>query len=89
MKDSALPADGYELAEILKTEAYGANNDIYGKLFFHIRSQLLAFRRRLSSLDCTFHMTNCDAAYLPLLLGADSFARIEVCFVPLYLASDD
>lgn len=84
MMDSADPLSGWSLAEVLSTSAGPADNDIYGKLYNHIKSVLARFYRRLLDTTVEFHLFNADAAELSTHTKNLSFARIEVCQLNQY-----
>lgn len=81
MKDSSDPLEGWHFREILDFASGPASNDVYGKLYGHLQTLLSAFRRRLSSHGCKFHMLNMNAAALPKHLNGGTFARIEVSYI--------
>lgn len=78
MMDSANPLKGWDLAEILQTHVGTAVNDLYGKLFVHVRSALVSFKRRLSRTGAHFELYNLNVVELPDVLAPNTFARIEV-----------
>jgi hypothetical protein len=78
MMDSAEPLCGWDIAETLPTNTGNAANDLYGKLFVHLRSALWSFRTRLSEAGVNFELYNLDATELPKTLAGTAFARIEV-----------
>lgn len=55
MDGMADPLAGWPLAEVFATES-AAKNDIYGKLYNYVRSQLAIFHRRLSTTEVKFEM---------------------------------
>ncbi|KAK5133101.1 hypothetical protein LTR08_008211 [Meristemomyces frigidus] len=78
MKDAADPLDGWALGDILKVNTGPAANDIYGKLFLHVRELVSSFHRRIESLNVSFELSNCAAEDLSNQLSEGSFARVEV-----------
>jgi hypothetical protein len=82
MLDDADPLGGWFLREVLQTDAGRAVNDIYGKLFVHVRSVLISFIQRLRSTGTNFEVYNLNAINLPKVLGPTKFARIDVCDTP-------
>lgn len=78
MMDDAEPLSGWDLAEVLQTSTGTAINDLYGKLFVHVRSVLISFKRRLSSSGARFELYNSNATELPQIFAPNTFARIEV-----------
>ena len=78
MMDSADPLGGWDFAEVLEADTGNAAHDLYGKLFVHVSSLLLSFKRRLSNTVASFEMYNLNATELPETLGSTRFARIEV-----------
>ena len=82
MLDDADPLAGWFGSEVSKTDAGRATNDIYGKLFVHVRSLLLTFVQRLRNTGAEFGIHNLNATNLPEALGTTRFARIEVCDPP-------
>jgi hypothetical protein len=78
MMDSAEPLCGWDMAEILRANTGNAVNDLYGKLFAHVRSELVLFKKRLSNTGAVFGMYNLNATELPKTFPKTTFARIEV-----------
>lgn len=78
MADSADPLNGYKLADILNIRAGPATNDVYGKLYVHVRENLRAFRRRLVFQEIDFTFSNIDATALRRRQSIPTFDRIEV-----------
>jgi hypothetical protein len=64
MLDSAEPLAGWDFAELLATNIGNAANDLYVKLFVHVGSLLLSFKRRLSNTRASFEMHNLNATEL-------------------------
>ncbi len=56
----------------------GAVNDVYGKLYFHVKGTLTSFHQRVQSLNVSFHLFHFDAKELLDYLSVGTFARIEV-----------
>ncbi|EQL01827.1 MYND finger family protein [Ophiocordyceps sinensis CO18] len=77
MTDSADPLDGWYSKDVAETSHGPATADLYGKLFFHIRSTLRSFLARLSDSPVTFQIFQVDVAELPRHLEPGSFGRIE------------
>lgn len=82
MTDSADPLDGWYSKDVAETSHGPATADLYGKLFFHIRSTLRSFLARLSDSPVTFQIFQVDVAELPRHLEPGSFGRIEVRVIP-------
>jgi hypothetical protein len=80
MMDSADPFDGWDLGYVLQSSYGSANNDMYGKLFNHLRDLLSSFIRQVASRRIAFELFNTDVNDLPRQLGSRQFARIEVIF---------
>lgn len=69
---------GWSLKEVEDCSSGPTSNDIYGKLFYYLRTELRAFALRLSDLQVSFRLFQVDAIYLPNHLETSSFSRIEV-----------
>lgn len=82
MLDDADPLAGWSGAQVPQTDVGRAVNDIYGKLFVHVRSRLLSFLQRLRNTGTNFEVYNLNAINLPVALGSTKFARIDVCSPP-------
>ncbi|KEY75023.1 hypothetical protein S7711_01362 [Stachybotrys chartarum IBT 7711] len=78
MKDNADPREGWSPEEVAKTSSGPAAADIYGKLFYHIRSTLHSFLSRLDTMDLCFELFQLDVLDLPKHLKSKTFSRIEV-----------
>lgn len=78
MMDSADPFDGWDLRYVLQNSYGSAANDMYGKLFNHLRDLLSSFARQAASRKIAFELFNEDVNDLPRQLGSRQFARIEV-----------
>ena len=78
MHDNANPLQGWSSKEVEDSSSGLAAADIYGKLFFYVRSVLRAFILRLSGLQISFRLFQVDASELLDHLEGDSFSRIEV-----------
>lgn len=78
MHDNADPLNGWSAKEVETTPTGLATSDIYGKLFYYVRSVLKAFLERISNLSMTFQLFQLDASDLPAYLKDESFDRIEV-----------
>lgn len=78
MRAHADPIGGFSLPEVLAQPSGAATNDLYGKLFYHIRSTLSRFYSHIHSRPTAFHFLSMDAAYLSDHLADERFARIEV-----------
>lgn len=70
---------GWSFSEVLATNSGSASNDLYGKLYVHVRSILGTFRHCLLEHGVTSELLSIDAADLPAYLPKAYFARIEVC----------
>ncbi|KIW22047.1 hypothetical protein, variant [Cladophialophora immunda] len=78
MMDSADPFDGWDLRSVLQRSYGSATNDMYGKLFNHLRDLLSSFARQAASRKMAFELFNADVNDLPRQLGSRQFARIGV-----------
>ena len=78
MMDSADPLDGWDLGYVLQSSYGSAINDMYGKLFNHLRDLLSSFIRQTALRRIAFELFNMDVKDLPKQLGSRQFARIEV-----------
>ncbi len=80
MPDNADPLDGWSAKQVKYCSTGPATADIYGKLFYHVRSVLRSFTVRLSGLQATFKLLQMDASELAKSpnVEAGSFSRIEV-----------
>ncbi|KAI1282791.1 hypothetical protein F5Y07DRAFT_409808 [Xylaria sp. FL0933] len=57
LKRDADPLRGWDLATINKnTDTGGADNDIYGKMFYYVRDLFQKFILKLRTVDVTFHV---------------------------------
>ncbi|TVY65923.1 hypothetical protein Focb16_v011163 [Fusarium oxysporum f. sp. cubense] len=77
MPDCADPLCGWSLHEVDKTPIGLATSDIYGKLFYYVRSMLEKFMYRMSKSAIAFQLLQVHAATLPNHLD-ESFDRIDV-----------
>ncbi|RMZ87204.1 hypothetical protein DV736_g5572, partial [Chaetothyriales sp. CBS 134916] len=78
MTDSADPFDGWDIRYVLQTSYGSAANDMYGKLFNHLRDLLSSFVKQATSRNLAFELLNEDVNDLARQLGNRQFARIEV-----------
>lgn len=78
MHDNADPLNGWSVEEVERTSTGPATSDIYGKLFYYLRSLLNAFLNRISSSNVAFELLQMDVAELPRHLEGRFFDRIEV-----------
>lgn len=78
MMDNADPLTGWSLQEIRNTSSGPAAADMYGKLFYYLRSVVRGFVERLKTQSHVFQMLHMDAETLPAFLGGAKFSRIEV-----------
>lgn len=72
------PLESWDLREVLATDAGVPRNDLYGKLFFHVRGLFEKFIVRLQSLKVDFDIHMCEGADLPRQLAGIRFDRIVV-----------
>ena len=84
MMDSADPAEGWPIDEIIQ-KAPLAKNDLYGSLFFYLQDVLWQFCHRISRLKVSIQLSQVDALKLPSIVeqykrGQCLFDRIEVRF---------
>ncbi|KAF5669175.1 hypothetical protein FCIRC_9338 [Fusarium circinatum] len=80
MNDFADPVMGWSLQEVDKTPYGFATSDIYGKLFYHIRSMLEKFMARMSKSTIGLQFFQVDVEALPEYLDVSfdgSFDRID------------
>ncbi|KAF4500706.1 hypothetical protein FAGAP_3069 [Fusarium agapanthi] len=77
MQDSADPVEGWSLGEVEKTPIGLATSDVYGKLFYYIRSMIKRFLDRVCKSTVAFQLLQVDAVELDDELEG-SFDRIEV-----------
>lgn len=77
MLDSADPCHGWSCPDVLQTYAGPASNDLYGRLYAHVKKNLANFHRRISNHDIHLQLHHRNAIHLPQVLNAGSFARIE------------
>ncbi|OBT80489.1 hypothetical protein VF21_00845 [Pseudogymnoascus sp. 05NY08] len=78
IRDNADPLNGWSLKEVEDCSSGPASNDIYGKLFYYLRTELRAFALRLSDLQISFWLFQMNASDLPNHLETSFFSRIEV-----------
>ncbi|OBT63191.1 hypothetical protein VE03_07739 [Pseudogymnoascus sp. 23342-1-I1] len=78
LRDNSDPLNGWSLKEVESRSSGAASADIYGRLFYYIRTEIRAFLLRLSGLEVSFRLFQMNAADLPDHLEASSFSRIEV-----------
>lgn len=78
MMDSADPLSGWSFTEVSSASIGPAANDIYGKLYHHVKSLLARFYQRVLDTTVEFQLFNVDAAELSTHTRNLSFARIEV-----------
>lgn len=78
MHDNADPLEGWSAKDVEMSSSGPATADIYGKLFYHVRSLLRDFLLRLFSLKVNFRLFQVDASDLPYYLESGVFNRVEV-----------
>ncbi|KFY06659.1 hypothetical protein V492_07863 [Pseudogymnoascus sp. VKM F-4246] len=78
IRDNGDPLNGWSSKEVEDTSSGPARNDIYGKLFYYVRTELRGFILRLSNSQISFCLFQEDASELPNHLETGSFSRIEV-----------
>ena len=85
LKRLETPLDGWYLNEIATFETSLASNDIYGKLYCHVKTLLKNLRARLVDKDSKCHLTllNMDV-YLLKKRVRTRFDRIEVSSRPIW-----
>ncbi|KAL2257217.1 hypothetical protein VTK26DRAFT_505 [Humicola hyalothermophila] len=81
MFDNADPLNGWSAEEVEDRPSGLATADIYGKLYYHLRTVLRAFILRLSSLQVAFRLMQVDADDLGDYVESSSFDRIEHCML--------
>ncbi|KAF1812296.1 hypothetical protein P152DRAFT_487845 [Eremomyces bilateralis CBS 781.70] len=78
LKDAADPTAGWSHKDVWNTSIGSVYNDVYGKLYFHVKDVLTSVHKRLRSLEVVFHLFQLDARELTDHLKVDTLARIEV-----------
>ncbi|GAB7359234.1 hypothetical protein MBLNU230_g5893t1 [Neophaeotheca triangularis] len=78
LKDSADPLDGWRHQDLQNSSYGAARNDIYGSLFNHLETALLAFLECVNSHAVHFELFNVNAEKLNEQLQDSSYARVEV-----------
>lgn len=81
MYDNADPLNGWSSKDVEDCSSGPATADVYGKLFYHLRSVIGAFLVRLSGVPVAFRhfqMEVSDECDLSKHLDGGSFSRIEV-----------
>ncbi|KAL6863995.1 hypothetical protein J3F83DRAFT_182202 [Trichoderma novae-zelandiae] len=78
MFDGADPLYGWSPKDVEDTSSGPATADIYGKLFYHLRTLLRSFLLQLSRLRVSFRMFHVDFSDLENHLEGNYFSRIEV-----------
>ncbi|KAK2469559.1 hypothetical protein H9L39_18830, partial [Fusarium oxysporum f. sp. albedinis] len=76
--DNANPLNGWSANEVETTPSGLVTSNIYGKLFYYVRSMLKAFMKRITYLVMTFQLFQLDASDLAAHLGNETFDLIEV-----------
>lgn len=79
LADCADPLGGWNASTVHSTSVGNLTIDIYGKLYFHVKDVLSAFREQMETLDVSFTLFQMDAAVLKDHLSLGTFTRIEVC----------
>lgn len=83
MMDSSEPMQGWDYAEVLEKAHSAASNDVYGKLYAHIRDLIAIFCTRSKTLGIHYTLLNVDAKDLHQHQVEDGkFARVEVMPLP-------
>ncbi|KAK5687370.1 hypothetical protein LTS10_001508 [Elasticomyces elasticus] len=77
MNDSGDPLGGWDWAEVLAADGGLATNDIYGKLYTHVKDVLGKFWDTLRSRTIDFKLINVDALTIGQYFPQNKFARIE------------
>ncbi|KAI0014697.1 hypothetical protein F4780DRAFT_187552 [Xylariomycetidae sp. FL0641] len=73
----ANPLASWPIAEVMETDNGGADNDVYGKLFYYIRGQFQRFIERLRDLEVEIDVYSLDPVELATgKLGDIKFDRI-------------
>ncbi|GKZ30148.1 hypothetical protein AbraIFM66950_008007 [Aspergillus brasiliensis] len=78
MPDNADPRHSWPAEEVERTPSGTATADLYGKLFFYLRSTISSFLSRLRHVNTSFKLLHMDATSLPDHLEPESFSRIDV-----------
>ncbi|KAL7804936.1 hypothetical protein V8C44DRAFT_369117 [Trichoderma aethiopicum] len=78
MHDSADPLNGWSPKDVEDTSSGAATADIYGKLFYHLRSLVRSFLLHLSKLRVSFRLFQVDFSDLQNHVEPNHFSRIEV-----------
>jgi hypothetical protein len=84
MPDNADPRHGWPAEEVEDTSTGRATADIYGKLFFYLRSKISPFLMRLRSINASFKLLQVDAASISNYVEPASFSRIDVSNISDY-----
>ncbi|KAI8666535.1 DUF4470 domain-containing protein [Fusarium keratoplasticum] len=75
------PVTEWSISAILGQDSGPASNDVYGKMFYYVRSLCLKFQHRLRSLQVEFSVMRKDVLALPAIFndqGRRRFDRIDV-----------
>lgn len=72
------PVRGWSPQVVDDTWNGGAENDIYGKLFFHLRWLISSSLSRLSTMKNTIRILNMPPFGLPSHLNGTTFDRVDV-----------
>lgn len=84
MKPDSDALRGWDLAAINGNNGTeGADNDIYGKMFYYVRDLFKRFILKLRTLDVTFHVLP-RSGYDFAKETSQKFDRIEVSLRPFY-----
>ncbi|KAI0448489.1 hypothetical protein F5B21DRAFT_521811 [Xylaria acuta] len=78
MKVTSDPLEGWDIDEVAQADNGGAQNDIHGKLFYHVRDQFKLFVSRLRTLKADIEVRCNDAKALPAALSGTKFDRIVI-----------
>ncbi|KAI0860810.1 hypothetical protein F4860DRAFT_477782 [Xylaria cubensis] len=78
MRITSDPLKGWAIEEVKKADNGGAQNDVYGKLFYHARDQFRLFIKRLRTLTVNIEVHCKDVQALPTAFPGVKFDRIIV-----------
>ncbi|KAM0347291.1 hypothetical protein ACHAPU_004810 [Fusarium lateritium] len=78
MFDNADPLVGWSAKDVEGTSSGPAKYDIYGKLFYYLRTILRAFLDQMYDLKVDFRLLQVDARRTPNYLEEKTFDRVEV-----------
>lgn len=78
MMDSADPTAGWSMMLLHEFNIGPAKNDVYGKLYYYLKSLFADFHCRLRCMPVGFELLHVDARLVPTSLEGKGFDRIDV-----------